>query len=200
MNIENVLIGDIKPYPKNAKEHTDEQVKRICVSINEFGFNQPIVVDKDDVIIVGHGRYMAALQLGLDEVPVFVADLTDEQARAYRLADNKLNESAWDMGLVFEELKALSFEMAEMTGFDPADIEGSVKADEINELAKENQIDLGKYNVMTVEAPEAPRLKARMSFYFTDIEEFERIKLFFKHKGGQLDTVKLSELAKQKDA
>lgn len=110
----------IKPYSKNAKRHSKSQVEAIARSIKEFGFNQPIVVDKKGVIIVGHGRYEAAKHLGLKEkeIPVVVADLSAKQAAAYRLADNKLNESDWDMQLVLDELKGLDIEMVEITGFD----------------------------------------------------------------------------------
>lgn len=84
-------IENIRPYPKNAKKHPAEQIDKIAASIKEFGFNQPLVVDKNGVIIVGHGRYEAAQLLGMKEVPVIQVNLTDEQAKAYRLADNKLN-------------------------------------------------------------------------------------------------------------
>lgn len=111
-------ITSIEPYGKNAKKHPDDQVLLIANSIKEFGFNQPIVVDKDGVIIVGHGRYLAAHFLGIDMVPVLQLDLTEEQTKAYRLADNKLNESDWDMQLVIKELKELSLPMLDLTGFD----------------------------------------------------------------------------------
>lgn len=111
-------IVEIEPYGKNAKKHPDKQVNQIADSIREFGFNQPIVVDKAGVIIVGHGRYMAAHLLGIDMVPVVVVDITEEQAKAYRLADNKLNESEWDMELVIAELKGLTLASVDLTGFD----------------------------------------------------------------------------------
>lgn len=111
-------VGAIKPYGKNAKKHTGKQVARIADSIKEFGFNQPIVVDKEGIIIVGHGRYMASTFLGLESVPVVTLDLSEEKAKAYRLADNKLNESDWDMQLVIAELKELTLEMVDLTGFD----------------------------------------------------------------------------------
>ena len=110
-------INFIKPYPKNAKKHTEEQIKKIAASIKEFGFNQPIVVDRDNVIIVGHGRFEAAKYLGLTDVPVTVVDLSPEKAKSYRLADNKLNESEWDKPLVLEELNTLSPVEIELTGF-----------------------------------------------------------------------------------
>jgi len=110
-------IDDIKPYSKNAKKHTTKQIKQVADSIKEFGFNQPIVVDKKGVIIVGHGRYEASKLLKLKEVPIKVVDLTEEQAKSYRLADNKLNESEWDKNLILEELEGLSMPMLDLTGF-----------------------------------------------------------------------------------
>ena len=124
----------IKPYSKNAKKHTKKQIEQVANSIKEFGMHQPIVVDKQGVIIVGHGRYEAIKSLGWEVKPewVKVADLTEEQANAYRLADNKLNESEWDMGLVIEELKGLSDPMFELTGFDKdLIIEPDEKDDEV---------------------------------------------------------------------
>ena len=117
MKIIELAIDKIKPYFKNAKEHPEKQIKKIANSIKEFGFNQPIVLDKDDVIIVGHGRYIAAQFLGMEKVPTLTVDLDEEHAKAYRLADNKLNESDWDMDIVIEELKGLSLEMIDLTGF-----------------------------------------------------------------------------------
>lgn len=196
MEVKQRSLAGIEPYPQNAKRHPDDQVKKIVDSIREFGFNQPIVIDKAGVIIVGHGRFLAAHLLGMSMVPTVEVDLTDEQARAYRIADNKLNESEWDMDIVLAELKLLAPEMVPLTGFSTEEFDGKVLAQEINQLAKERDIDLGKYKVVTVEAPEAPRLKARMSFYFDTIEEFERVKAFFKLKGGELDAKKLAELMK----
>lgn len=116
--IEYKSIHDIQPYGKNAKKHPGDQIEKIADSIQSFGFNQPIVVDKNNVIIVGHGRYLAATSLGLSEVPIITIDIDEEKAKAYRLADNKLNESDWDMQLVIAELKELSAQMIDLTGFD----------------------------------------------------------------------------------
>ena len=118
MQIEQRPIGSIEPYGKNAKKHPEKQVQQIANSIREFGWGQPIVVDKNNVIIIGHGRYLAAHLLGMEMVPVLQMDITEEQAKAYRLADNKLNESEWDMELVIAELKGLSLESIDLTGFD----------------------------------------------------------------------------------
>lgn len=106
------------PYENNTKTHPPEQVDRIAESIKQFGWQQPIVVDKDNVVIIGHGRLLAAQQLLLDKVPVVCAEeLTEEQAQALRLADNKTNESAWDFGKLEEELAALSIAGVDMTAF-----------------------------------------------------------------------------------
>ena len=141
---EKTKLDTIKPYSKNAKKHPLKQVKQVAESIKAFGFNQPIVVDKDGVIIVGHGRYEAAKLLGMTEVPTLLVDLTEDQAKAYRLADNKLNESEWEMILVIEELKGLSEPMLELTGFDKdLIIEGNEADDEIPSITQEPQSKLG---------------------------------------------------------
>ena len=117
MDIKERLIGEIRPYGNNAKKHPETQIKLIADSIKAFGFNQPIVVDTEDVIIVGHGRYLAALSLKMDKVPVLKVNIDADKARGYRLADNKLNESGWDMKLVVSELKELSLPVLDLTGF-----------------------------------------------------------------------------------
>src|SRR3990167_7429582 len=140
-------LNSIKPYEKNAKKHPSKQVEQIANSIKEFGFNQPIVVDKQGVIIVGHGRYEAAKALNLPTVPTLELDLTEEQAKAYRLADNKLNESEWDMGLAIEELKGLSDEMFDLTGFDKDLI---IEPDEKDDVIPENVEPIAKLGDMFI--------------------------------------------------
>lgn len=113
------------PYENNTKTHPPEQVKRIAESIKQFGWQQPIVVDRDNVVIIGHGRLLAAKELLLDKVPVVCADaLTEEQAQALRLADNKTNESPWDFGKLEEELAALDIAGFDMTAFGFDDLAG----------------------------------------------------------------------------
>lgn len=139
-------IATIEPYGKNAKKHPNEQVEKIVRSIQEFGFNQPIVVDKNGVIIVGHGRYMAAHLLGINKVPTLELDISDDKANAYRLADNKLNESDWDMDLVIAELKELdakNFDIT-LTGFDRSIIlKTDDKDDEVPPLPKKARTEPG---------------------------------------------------------
>jgi len=111
------LVGDIRPYQNNPR-HNDEAVDAVANSISEFGFQQPIVVDKDGVIIAGHTRYKAAIQLGMKTVPVVVADLTEDQANAYRLADNRTGELAtWDFDALSIELEEIEMDM-DGFGFD----------------------------------------------------------------------------------
>ena len=142
-------LETITPYPLNAKKHPKKQVEQVAASIKEFGFNQPIVVDKEGVIIVGHGRYRAAESLGLRDVPVIELDLTEEQAKAYRLADNKLNESEWEMKLVIDELKTLSADMLELTGFSSDLIlEPDAKDDEVPETPEVAQSKLGDIYIL----------------------------------------------------
>lgn len=105
MDINYRSITDLKGYENNAKKHTIDQVQMVANSIEQFGFVQPIVIDSDGVIVIGHCRYRAAVHLGLQEVPCLcVDDLTPEQIKALRLADNKTNESEWDMELLRQEL------------------------------------------------------------------------------------------------
>lgn len=119
MKIEYLPVGSLKPYEKNAKKHPSEQVEHIANSIREFGFRQPLVIDKDNVLVIGHGRLLAAKKMGLDAVPCVRADdLTDEQIKALRLADNKTNESEWDFDLLGGELDDIFDIDMEQFGFD----------------------------------------------------------------------------------
>lgn len=122
VEIRQVAVGDLIPYVNNAKQHSEDQVTRIASSIREFGFVNPVLIDKALNIIAGHGRVLAAKKLGMETVPcVYVEGLTDAQRKAYILADNRLGELAeWDMNLVGLELGELSemdFDI-DLTGFE----------------------------------------------------------------------------------
>lgn len=133
MDIENVLVNDLKGYEKNAKKHPKEQIDRIANSIKEFGFQQPLVIDKDNTIIIGHGRLAAAKKLKMKELPcVRVENLSDEAVKALRLADNKVAESEWDFDLLSDELDSiLDIDMSDF-GFD-VDFDVPNEATEIEE-------------------------------------------------------------------
>lgn len=110
MRIEEISLDTIKPYERNARKNANA-VNGVAESIKQFGFQQPIVVDKNNVIVAGHTRYKAAQQLGMNTVPCVRADdLTPEQVKAYRILDNKLNELAsWDFQMLGEELSSFDF-------------------------------------------------------------------------------------------
>lgn len=108
MIIKNIPTKELKPYRKNTKLHDEKQIKNVRQSIKDFGFVQPLVVDKNNVVIIGHCRLLAAKRLKLEEVPCFQAeDLTPEQTKKLRILDNKTNESPWDVELLAIELADL---------------------------------------------------------------------------------------------
>ena len=120
--IKDLPVADLVPYANNARTHDDKQIEMIARSIEEFGFLNPVLIDRQKNVIAGHGRILAAKKLGLKQVPVlFVEGLTEEQRKAYILADNRLAEmSEWDMDLVgneLEELQAAGFDTG-LLGFD----------------------------------------------------------------------------------
>lgn len=145
MNIINIKLSGLKPYERNPRNNK-EAVDYVANSIREFGFKNPIIVDKNNVIVAGHTRYLACKKLGIKEVPCVIADdLTDEQIKAFRLADNKVAEIAtWDLDLLDEELNdLLNFDMSDF-GFD-------VGLEELEE-AQEDEFDID-------ELPEEPKAK-----------------------------------------
>lgn len=134
MNVEWINPALLIPYPGNAKQHPPEQVDHIANSIKRFGWQQPIVVDSANVVVIGHGRLMAAKQLMLDSVPVIYADkLTDEEINALRLADNKTNESGWDFDRLEQELAQLAIDGIDMTAFGFDDLQGELPAEDTAE-------------------------------------------------------------------
>ena len=155
MKIEQRKIEDVKPYSKNPRAN-DAAVDAVAKSIQQFGFRQPLVVDEQYVIVVGHTRWKAAKRLGLTHVPVHVAtDLTPEQIKAYRIADNRLGElSQWDLDLLpqeLSELDAVNFDL-DVIGFSEDELsrllnddiaEGLVDPDEIPEPPDEPITQLG---------------------------------------------------------
>ena len=135
MKIQTVNINLLKPYDKNPRNN-DDAVDYVANSIKEFGFKVPLVIDRNNIIIAGHTRYKAAKQLGVDDVPCIIADdLTEEQVKAYRLADNKVAEySTWDMDLLEIELgEILDIDM-ELMGFD-------ITFEEKEEIPDSNLVD-----------------------------------------------------------
>src|ERR1700682_608316 len=129
LQVEYLAISDLKPNARNPRLHSKKQLHQIATSIGEFGFNVPALIDSANVIIAGHGRVEAARELGMATVPVLrIEHLTDEQKRAFALADNKIAlNSDWDLEILQLDMKELSalnlnFDL-EITGFETAEID-----------------------------------------------------------------------------
>jgi hypothetical protein len=138
-HIELWLLDKLIPYAKNARTHSEAQIAQIAASIKSFGFNNPILVDSKAGIIAGHGRLLAARQLGLEEVPVIVLDhLTETQKRAYVIADNQLALNAgWDTELLGLELAALRDEDfdVDLIGFEDDELARLLAAEDVAEVS-----------------------------------------------------------------
>ena len=135
MQIKEVPISEVTPYERNAKKHPQDQIEHIANSLKRFGWKQPLVVDKDGVVVVGHGRLLAARKLGYEKVPVLYADdLTEDEIKAFRLADNKTNESAWDdelLDLELDEIEDINMgEFGFSRGLDVSEEEGAIIEDD----------------------------------------------------------------------
>jgi DNA modification methylase len=142
--------NDLKAYAKNSRKHSPEQIKRIEKSLTEFGFLNPVLIDKDNTLIAGHARVQAAKNLGLEKIPFLrVEHLTKAQQQAYVIADNRLAElSEWDMDALSSELKELlevDYDLA-LTGFEDFKFdeeEALIEEDEVPELPQEPITKLG---------------------------------------------------------
>ena len=142
--IKMLAVDKIIPYVKNSRTHSDEQVAQVAASIKEFGFTNPILLDKENVIIAGHGRMLAAQRLGLSEVPCIRLDhLTEAQKKAYIIADNKLALNAgWDnelLGLELGELRDEGFDIS-LTGFTEEELAGLIVEEIPEGLTDEDQV------------------------------------------------------------
>ncbi|MEK9768084.1 MAG: ParB N-terminal domain-containing protein [Betaproteobacteria bacterium] len=153
MKVQIIPITDVIPYNRNPRKNT-EAVAKVAGSLKEFGWKQPIVVDGEKVVIAGHTRLLAAQYLKMEQVPVLVADdLTDNQVKAYRLADNRVaQEAEWDHDLLSLELKDLlddDFDIA-LTGFDVGEMESIFNEDE-NDNTLPEQKELNETFEVSVE-------------------------------------------------
>lgn len=137
MQIVDIKISELKDYEKNAKLHDKKQIDLLAKNIERFGFTTPVLINKHNVVIAGHGRIMAMKQLGREEVPcVKMEKLSEKECNALRLADNQINAmTGFNMSLVIEELKGLSEEMFNLTGFDKDLL---IEPDENDDLIPEN--------------------------------------------------------------
>ena len=157
MNIIEKRIDDLIMYENNPKIHTDEQIDKIAKSIElTKGLRQPIVIDKNNVIVVGHGRVQAAMQLGLETVPCELADdLTEEEIRAYRLIDNELAKGESDLDLLEQELASFNdIDMGEF--FDDEEIETESSKQKSQAISNGEEINISDYDDNNFEC-ECPR-------------------------------------------
>jgi site-specific DNA-methyltransferase (adenine-specific) len=142
MDIKNISVKDLIPYEKNTKKHDDVQINNVAESIKQYGFVQPIVIDKNNVVVIGHCRLLAAKKLKMADVPcVCVEDLTEEQVKALRIVDNKSNESPWDFEFLADELADL-----DLSDFDfDFDIDTDAEEEDFdeNDLEREEEKDGG---------------------------------------------------------
>ena len=154
-------VDKLIPYAKNARTHSDEQIAEIAGSIKAFGFNNPVLVDKDNSIIAGHGRVLAARKLGMDKVPVVeIEHLTEAERKAYVLADNRIALNAgWDIGMLSLELQDLQDKIdLSLLGFDPDELdallnpiektEGLTDEDFVPEVPDEPKTKLGDIYIL----------------------------------------------------
>ncbi len=153
MQIKLAEISNIKPYENNPRKLSDQAIEKVAMSLKEYGFRQPIVVDKDMVIVAGHTRFRASKKLGLKQVPISVIDnLTEEQINAYRIADNRTaEESEWDNELLkmeIKELEAKDFKL-NLLGFNDEQL-NNILFEEKQGLTDEDEVP---------EAPEEPITK-----------------------------------------
>lgn len=143
-----VGIEEIKPYSRNTKQHPEDQIDLIASSIKEYGFNVPILIDQKKEIICGHGRYFAAKKIGLKKIPcVMKKNLTPSQIKAFRIADNKIAESEWDMSFLMTEINDLKFENFDLslTGFSEIEISNLFSFSSSLDFSEERQKNLTNY-------------------------------------------------------
>lgn len=140
MDIKQVEIEKIKPYENNNKKHPQSQIDNVAKSIELYGFVQPLVLSKNNVIVIGHCRYLAAKQLGLTEVPsVYVNNLSAAEVRKLRILDNKLNESDWDFANLELELAELDFSDFDIDLDLPQEFDGDINSFFADSEEKEKQ-------------------------------------------------------------
>ena len=131
MNIITKQISDLKPYGNNPKIHTEKQIEQIAKSIElTKGLRQPIVIDKNNVIVAGHGRYLAALKLGYETVPCeLVDDLSDDEIKAYRLIDNRIAQGEFDLDIEMQEISSIDIDLSD---FDFSEVFSMDDIEEVN--------------------------------------------------------------------
>lgn len=188
MQIEMMNIDEIKPYEKNPR-YNDNAIKAVAKSIKEFGFNVPIVIDKNNVIICGHTRYKASKLLGLDKVPVIKADdLSSAKAKAFRIADNKTSELAsWDFDKLKDEL--LTIDSSDMLDFGFTESELDIELEMPAEIMPEDFNEFNDFNDKS----------GRMIITYSTTLEEKWLKSKVKEEGILKDYYKISQIFKKQE-
>lgn len=194
MKIEYKPTSDLIPYARNSRTHTDAQVNQIASSIREFGFRVPVLVSGDNTIIAGHGRVLAALKLGMDEIPtVDGSDMDDIQRRMYVIADNKIALNAgWDeevLMLEIEDLRSLGADI-ELLAFDPSEIK---RADIDYSVLDDHNID-DQIDDMAKGVRKAIQIEFEVDHYD---EAFELVK-YWREQGAYVGYMIMDFLRKEK--
>lgn len=188
MKVSLVPIETVIPYARNPRKNDGAAVAKVAASLKEFGFRQPIVVGPDNVVIVGHTRLKAAQSLGLQKVPVHVADnLTAAQVKAYRIADNRVaEESDWDSELLTLEIADLQlhdFDL-ELTGLDPEELDRALTAPSGN--AGDFQPNLAPaVGSLAVTDAQVDRTRGEMEQRFEDRSRQNLVKVTCPHCAGE---------------
>lgn len=186
LEIKYIELSQIEEYENNVKEHPEWQISQIADSIQKFGFNDPIAIDENQVIIEGHGRYLAAKKLNLDKIPcIILKDLKDAEKRAYIIAHNKLTmNTGFDIDRLMYELNALKIEGIDLgiTGFETAEIEAldTITNESFTSLADEIKNESSIFTIsfnfpieMREKIEEFIRVKTKEYFVNKIIEEME---------------------------
>lgn len=204
MDVKNIPIKEIVPYAKNAKKHDKRQIDNVAESIRQYGFVQPVVIDRDGVIVIGHCRVLAAKKLGMEAVPcISVDDLTPEQVNALRLVDNKTNESDWDMDLLSMELPEIDLSAFDFDWGLPEITEEVIEdeAPEVDEdaepITKLGDIwKLGRHRLMCGDSTDKETVQAlidgaSIDMVFTD----PPYNVAFNGRSGKFDVIENDDLA-----
>lgn len=187
--------ADLIPYAKNSRTHSDMQIAQIASSIKEFGFTQPILLDGENGIIAGHGRWQAAMKLGLEQVPTIdLSHLSDTQKKAYVIADNKIAlNSGWDetlLELEIQDLRDAGFEI-DLLAFDPSELKN---ADVDYSVLDDEEIDY-----QLDEMSKGVRKAIQIEFEPEHYDEAQELVKFWREKGGYVGMMLMNHLRNEKD-
>tara|TARA_R110002073_G_scaffold185652_1_gene344184 strand:+ start:208 stop:804 length:597 start_codon:yes stop_codon:yes gene_type:complete len=196
LKIKQTPINELIPYASNSRTHSDEQVAQIAASIKEFGFNNPVLLDKQNGIIAGHGRVLAARKLGLKEVPTIeLSHLTDTQRKAYVIADNKLALNAgWDDDLLSLELNSL-----EEMGFNLDILGWGDGLPEFAETPDYSVLDGEDFSEQLDEMALGVKKAIQIEFESEDYEDAQSLVRYWREQGAYIGRMLMEKLKQEKE-